>query len=132
MSSREPLANVRGKFGSMTSCQRTGVLIPWRSVAPNVCSLQEEMRMFLGWYDPDKKHPTRLKLMEAMDRYAEKFGEPAKACVTSMADAAELAADPKAPSIPVRGADYIPRYTFYVGIEDPVTLAMPVDDQEAA
>lgn len=88
--------------------------------------------MFLGWYDPDKKHPARLKLMEAMDRYAEKFGEPAKACVTSVADAAELAADPKAPDLPVRGADYVPRYTFYVGVEDPATLAMPVDDLEAA
>lgn len=88
--------------------------------------------MFLGWYDPAKKHPTRLKLMEAMDRYAEKFGEPAKACLTSLADAAELAADPKAPKLPVRGVDYIPRHTYYVGVEDPITLIIPVDDLEAA
>ena len=88
--------------------------------------------MFLGWYDPAKRHPTRLKLMEAMDRYAEKFGEPAKACLTSVEDAAELTTDPKAPDLPVRGVDYIPRYTYYVGIEDPITLAMPEGDLEAA
>lgn len=82
--------------------------------------------MFLGWYDPDKKYPTRLKLAEALARYEEKFGEPAEACLTNAVDAAELANDPQAAKVPVRGVDYIPRYTYYVGVEDPVTLAMPV------
>jgi hypothetical protein len=92
----------------------------------------KEIAMFLGWYDPAKRHPTRLKLAEAMERYAEKFGEPAQACLTSFADAAELAADPKSPDLPVRGVDCVPRYTYYVGVEDPITLVMPVDDLEAA
>ena len=74
--------------------------------------------MFLGWYDPDKKYPTRAKLADALDRYAEKFGRPAEVCLTNPLDAAELAADPKAPDLPVRGVAYIPRYTYYVGVED--------------
>ena len=74
--------------------------------------------MFLGWYDPDKKYPTWAKLADALARYEEKFGAPAATCLTSVADAQELAADPKAPALPVRGVTFIPRHTFYVGIED--------------
>ncbi len=74
--------------------------------------------MFLGWYDPDKKTPARFKLEDALERYARKFGRPAAACLTSPEDAAELAADKEAPKLPVRGVVYIPRFTFYVGIDD--------------
>ncbi|CAA9574784.1 MAG: hypothetical protein AVDCRST_MAG49-3993 [uncultured Thermomicrobiales bacterium] len=81
--------------------------------------------MFLGWYDPDKKYPTRLKLAEALARYEEKFGVVAEACLTNTLDAAELAADPEAARLPIKGVNYIPRYTYYVGVEDPVTLAVP-------
>ncbi len=73
--------------------------------------------MFLGWYDPDKKKPARLKLAEAIERYAEKFGAAPEACLTSPIDAAELAADAKAPALPVRAANFIPRSTFYIGVE---------------
>ncbi len=74
--------------------------------------------MFLGWYDPDKKKPARLKLAEAIERYAEKFGVAPEACLTSPIDAAELSVDAKAPALPVRAAHFIPRWTFYVGVED--------------
>jgi hypothetical protein len=74
--------------------------------------------MFLGWYDPDKKKPAREKLTEAIERYVEKFGAAPVACLTNPADAEELAADKKAPKLPVRAVSYIPRWTFYVGIED--------------
>ena len=74
--------------------------------------------MFLGWYDPDKKRPARDKLADAIERYAEKFGAAPVTCLTSVADAEELAADKKAPSLPVRGVSYIPRWTFYVGVDD--------------
>ena len=80
--------------------------------------------MFLGWYDPDKKKPAREKLAEAIERYAEKFGAAPEACVTSPTDAAELAADAKAPTLPVRAANYIPRSTFYVGVEDEPAAAL--------
>lgn len=74
--------------------------------------------MYLGWYDPDKKKPARRKLAEAMERYAEKFGAAPETCLASPADAAELAADAKAPDLAVRSVAYIPRWTFYVGIEE--------------
>ena len=74
--------------------------------------------MFLGWYDPDKKKPAREKLAEAIERYVEKFGAAPETCLTSAADAAELTADRKAPDLPVRGVTFIPRFTFYVGVED--------------
>ncbi len=73
--------------------------------------------MFLGWYDPDKKTPARLKLEDALERYARKFGRPAEACLTSPEDAAELAADREAPALPTRGVVFIPRFTFYVGVD---------------
>jgi len=74
--------------------------------------------MFLGWYDPDKKKPARRKLAEAMARYAEKFGMPPTACLTNPADAAELAGDGLAPAVQVRAVAYIPRATFYVGVDE--------------
>lgn len=74
--------------------------------------------MFLGWYDPDKKLPARYKLEDALERYVRKFGRPAITCMTSPQDAAELAADGDAPALPVRGVGFIPRYTFYVGVDD--------------
>ncbi|HEY7029925.1 MAG TPA: hypothetical protein VH482_01295 [Thermomicrobiales bacterium] len=74
--------------------------------------------MFLGWYDPDKKKPARLKVEEAIERYVEKFGGDPVACLTSVADAAELSADGKTPELIVKGVTFIPRFTFYVGVED--------------
>jgi hypothetical protein len=79
--------------------------------------------MFLGWYDPEKKKPARLKLEDAIERFVEKFGFAPLACLTNEAEAAELANDQQAPSLPTRGVAFIPRHTFYVGVEDePVAL----------
>jgi hypothetical protein len=74
--------------------------------------------MFLGWYDPDKKKPARDKLAEAIERHVEKFGADPRVCLTNATEAAELAADEKAPDILVRAAPFLPRWTFYVGVED--------------
>jgi hypothetical protein len=74
--------------------------------------------MFLGWYDPEKKKPARRKLEEAIERYEEKFSSLPEAVLTSVADAEELATDKKAPDILIRGVNYIPRFTFYVGIDE--------------
>ena len=74
--------------------------------------------MFLGWYDPEKKKPARLKLEEAIERYEEKFGNLPEAVLTSVADAEELSDDKKSPDILIRGVNYIPRFTFYVGIDE--------------
>ena len=72
--------------------------------------------MFLGWYDPDKKRPATDKLADAIERYAEKFGSDPEICLTSAADAAELAGKT---DLPVRAVTFISRHTFYVGVEDP-------------
>ena len=84
--------------------------------------------MFLGWYDPDRKRPAREKLTDALERYEAKFRRKAVACLTSVADAEELATDKKASGplgkLTVKGVAYIPRHTFYVGVEEaPVELA---------
>ncbi len=81
--------------------------------------------MFLGWYDPDKKYPARAKLAEAIERYVEKFGAQPEVCLTNVADAAELAADQGAPNLLIRGVSYIPRFTFYVGVEDAPAEILP-------
>jgi hypothetical protein len=83
--------------------------------------------MFLGWYDPDKKKPARRKLEDAVERYVEKFGGEPITCLASSVDAEELATDGKAPAIDVRAVAFVPRFTFYVGIDD-----APPDVAEAA
>jgi hypothetical protein len=99
----------------------------------------KEAHVFLGWYDPDKKTPARFKLEDALERYARKFGRPALTCLTSPEDAAELEADKQAPEMPVRGAGFIPRYTFYVGIDEeqeevvrPATRNRPAAEERKA
>lgn len=76
--------------------------------------------MFLGWYDPDKKYPTWKKLADALGRYQEKFGEAPVSCMTSPEDAEILKNDPKAQkfNVTIVGVSYVPRHTFYVGVED--------------
>lgn len=74
--------------------------------------------MFLGWYDPDKKKPARVKVEDAVERYVEKFGGEPETCLASAVDAEELAADGQAPEIAVRAVHFLPRFTFYVGIDD--------------
>jgi hypothetical protein len=89
------------------------------------CKTEEET-MFLGWYDPDKKKPARHKVEEAVERYVEKFGGNPIACLTSVADAADLTADSKALDLVVKGVNFIPRFTYYVGVEDePVAELAP-------
>ncbi len=81
--------------------------------------------MFLGWYDPDKKWPARAKLADAVERYVEKFGSQPEVCLTNVADAAELVAGTDAPDLLVRGVSYIPRFTFYVGVDDSPEETLP-------
>jgi len=81
--------------------------------------------MFLGWYDPDKKKPARYKVSDAVERYVEKFGGDPVACLTSVVDAEELTTDTAAPDLRVRGVHYIPRYTYYVGIEEAPSELQP-------
>lgn len=77
---------------------------------------------FVGWYDADRKKPARAKLAEAMERYEEKRGVPARLCLTSPLDAVDLMEPSrKYPELPVevQARSYIARFTYYVGEEMP-------------
>ena len=74
--------------------------------------------MFLSWFDPDRKKLPRAKLADAIARYEQKFGSTPKFCLTSVQDAADLAAPSrKYPDLPVQvlPRTYVARYTLYVG-----------------
>ena len=76
--------------------------------------------MYLGWHDPDKKRPTRLKVLAAVERYREKFGSAPETCMTNPTDATDLStAGTFLNGLRIRGVTYIPRNTFYVGVDDP-------------
>jgi hypothetical protein len=94
--------------------------------APIDGCVAKEATMFLGWYDADKKKPARTKVEEAIERYVEKFGGDPETILTSVVDADELTGDGKAPHLAVKGMTFIPRFTFYVGVEDePVAELAP-------
>ena len=85
--------------------------------------------MFLGWFDPDKKKPARLKLADAIERYEEKFGRTPRFCLTSPQDAVDLAEParnfPGELPVAVQARGYIARWTFYIG-EEPAEPAESV------
>ena len=77
--------------------------------------------MFLGWYDPDRKKAPRQKLEEAMERYEEKFGKPARVVLTNPEDAEALRqpsrAYPGAAPVKIREVRYVARWTMYLGTD---------------
>ena len=77
--------------------------------------------MFLGWYDPDKKRSVAQKVAEGLERYREKFGSEPVVVILNASDLVELRGkqDPHwLPDYVYRGVTYVPRHTFYVGVED--------------
>jgi hypothetical protein len=84
-------------------------------------TFEEEDEMFLGWFDPDRKKSAREKLEEGMERYEEKFGKPPTLVLTNPDDAEALRqpsrAYPGEPPLPVIEANFVARWTFYIGTE---------------
>lgn len=74
--------------------------------------------MFLGWYDPDKKRTVREKVDDAIDRYRDKFNREPVAALMNPADAEAMLTDGYENVIDIQGRHFIPRSTFYVGIEE--------------
>ena len=81
--------------------------------------------MLLGWHDPDKKYPVRCKVRDAMDRYVEKFGVEPTTLLMNPSDwerfeqeraAGVLGTAPL--NLAVETRVFLPRNTFYIGIED--------------
>jgi hypothetical protein len=77
--------------------------------------------MFLGWFDSDRKKPAREKLEEAIERYEEKFGRSPTLVLTNPEEAAALRqpsrAYPGEPALPIIEANFIARWTYYIGTE---------------
>ena len=77
---------------------------------------------YLGFYDPDRTTPASAKLREALARYeARRFRRPATHCLTSVKDAEDIGA--AADGLVVRGVNYVPRHTYYVGVPEEATDA---------
>ena len=72
--------------------------------------------MYCGWYDPDKKKPTKTKLDDAIERYVEKFGEYPEEALVNSAAVAEIGEH----DLIITGVNYIPVNTFYVGNNDEI------------
>lgn len=73
--------------------------------------------MFLGYYDPAKTRTPVEKLAEACRLYEAKFGKPPESCLCNPTEADELARGAGA-GLSVKGVAYIPRFIFYVGVEE--------------
>jgi hypothetical protein len=95
----------------------------------------QEVAMYLGWYDPDRKKPARAKLADAIERYEEKFGRKPRFCLTSAQDAADLAEPsrkfPGELPVAVQARGYIARWTYYIG-EDAGEPAESAEERAAA
>jgi hypothetical protein len=86
--------------------------------------------MFLGWQDTDRKKSPERKVAEALERYREKFGEEPEAVLANLEDAPALEKLAEQRQLQLRAVSYIPKFTFYVGIED---APEPAEiDEEAA
>jgi hypothetical protein len=91
-----------------------------------------EKRMFLMWFDPDKRRATHLKVEDAVAVFHEKFSEYPALCLVNQVEAVELAQGSTVPPLPIQTAPYISRNMFYVGdfdapMEEPVQAAPSKD-----
>jgi hypothetical protein len=76
---------------------------------------EKEGRMYLGWYDPDKKKTAAVKLAEAAARYREKWGRQPAVALVNAQDAVTL---PGSERIEVRVVGHVAPNTFFVGEDD--------------
>jgi hypothetical protein len=74
--------------------------------------------MFLGWQDNDRKKSPERKLTEALERYREKFGEEPEAVLANVEEAPALEKLAEKQQLQLRAVTFVPRSTYYVGIED--------------
>lgn len=72
--------------------------------------------MYLGWYDADRRTTVERKITDAIARYVEKFGADPEVVLVGPHDVAEARAAITA--VIVREVGFIPRSTFYVGVDD--------------
>jgi len=84
--------------------------------------------VFMGWFDPDRKKPARAKLEEGIERYEEKFGKPPTLVLTNPEDAEALRqpckTHPGEPVLPVMEANFVARWTYYIGTEKDLSTGL--------
>jgi hypothetical protein len=74
--------------------------------------------MFLGWQDTDRKKSPERKVIDALERYHEKFGMEPEAVLANVEDAPALEKLAETRRLQLRGVTFVPKSTYYVGIED--------------
>ncbi len=67
--------------------------------------------MFLIWYDDTKKKPTEEKILEGVERYIERFGEPPNVCLVNPSDVVPTK------GITVRPTTYVRANNYWLGVE---------------
>lgn len=72
--------------------------------------------MFLGWYDPDKKKPTAVKLGDAIERHERKWGRRPTVALVNPEQASEITTAPL--GVEIRPERHIAPNTFFVGEDD--------------
>lgn len=96
----------------MTAAQQVGLFAPPPARPPEIP--QERVGLFHAVYDANARYTALQKLQNAIEGYRRKFGAEPAICLTSEADAAELA---RVTDFPVRAESFIGRHTFYIGVE---------------
>jgi hypothetical protein len=72
----------------------------------------EEGRMYLAWFDADRKKPIAQKIVEAHERYVAKFGRQPRVCLVNPEDV--IADSP----ITLRPLNNIGRNCFWIGMDE--------------
>ena len=70
-------------------------------------------RMYLGWYDPDKKITAEMKIKQARQRYIERWGTEPTVVLVNANDVCEVE------GLEVRVTRSVAPNTFFVGTDEP-------------
>lgn len=84
--------------------------------APGIAPKVKGLRVFLGWYEPDKKAKPEVVLVEAYGRYQDKFNQAKpQVALVNPAWAEPLAKAAAVLNLALEVAPYIPARTIYLG-----------------
>lgn len=93
------------------------------------------MRLYVGWYDPDRKKPAAQKLVDACERHVEKTGRRPDCVLVGGAFGADpdFQAEAERQGVTLAVAPYVPAWTIYVGLagREPETEPAPATGQLA-
>lgn len=79
--------------------------------------------MFLVWYDSDRKRKLVEKVVQAAERYTERFGTAPEIVLLNPAQAGE---EEEIAGIPVRTTPLVLPNHVYIGVEEPGEQSAPI------